>query len=340
MEEDINIDELLNSYLDGELTQRHQTEVGRLISHDAEVAKRLRELEKCKMMVSSLPYDEAPAGMAEQIKASLKRRAIIGQRPHRIEQRAGARHLLVRKVLTAAAVIVLATIFGGVIYTILAPQPVKDEPIAVEDMRRIASEVKVERPEPSIVATAEKSISEAVPTAAEFNGRLELTTSALIAVDAAIKRAIEENYLLEKVSSETRDNERVYALSCGREALSLLLSDLGNIWSRLDSAVLIVESERIDEQILVESVTTEQIAKLVNQDSFQERIAMAKDFAVFNKMSELLPGREVFAVVEDRRPALISIPKPVLTSSEKAVKKLAQAEDRGKVHLAIVVVGR
>ena len=339
MEEDINIDELLNSYLDGELTQRHQTEVGRLISHDAEVAKRLRELEKCKMMVSSLPYDEAPAGMAEQIKASLKKRAIIGQRPHRIEQRAGARHLLVRKVLAAAAVILLAVIFGGVIYTILAPEPVKDEPIAVEDMRRIASGVKVERPEPSIVATAGKSIGGAVP-AVEFNGRLELTTSALIAVDAAIKRAIEENYLLEKVSSETRDNERVYALSCGREALSLLLSDLGNIWSRLDSAVLIVESERIDEQILVESVTTEQIAKLVNQDSFQERIAMAKDFAVFNKMSELLPGREVFAVVEDRRPALISIPKPVLTSSEKAVKKLAQAEDRGKVHLAIVVVGR
>jgi len=339
MEEDINIDELLSSYLDGELTQRHQTEVGRLISHDAEVAKRLRELEKCKMVVSSLPYDEAPAGMAEQIKASLKKRAIIGQRPHRIEQRAGARHLLVRKVLAAAAVILLAVIFGGVIYTILAPQPVKDEPIAVEDMRRIASGVKVERPEPSIVATAGKSIGGAVP-AVEFNGRLELTTSALIAVDAAIKRAIEENYLLEKVSSETRDNERVYALSCGREALSLLLSDLGNIWSRLDSAVLIVESERIDEQILVESVTTEQIAKLVNQDSFQERIAMAKDFAVFNKMSELLPGREVFAVVEDRRPALISIPKPVLTSSEKAVKKLAQAEDRGKVHLAIVVVGR
>ena len=241
MKEDMSINELLNSYLDGELAQRHQTEVGRLISHDAEVAKHLRELEKCKMLVSSLPYDEAPAGMAERIKASLRKRAVVGQRPYRIEERAGARHLLVRKVLAAAAMIVLAAIFGGVIYTILAPQPVSDEPIAVEDMRQVAREVKVEKPEPSIVATAEKSVGGAV-LAAEFNGRLELTTSALIAVDAAIKRAIEENYLLEKVSSETRDNERVYALSCSREALSLLLSDLGNIWSRLDSAVLIVES--------------------------------------------------------------------------------------------------
>ena len=339
MKEDMSINELLNSYLDGELAQRHQTEVGRLISHDAEVAKHLRELEKCKMLVSSLPYDEAPAGMAERIKASLRKRAVVGQRPYRIEERAGARHLLVRKVLAAAAMIVLAAIFGGVIYTILAPQPVSDEPIAVEYMRQVASEVKIEKPEPSIVATAEKSVGGAV-LAAEFNGRLELTTSALIAVDAAIKRAIEENYLLEKVSSETRDNERVYALSCSREALSLLLSDLGNIWSRLDSAVLIVESERIDEQVLVESVTTEQIAKLVNQGSFQERIAMAKDFAVFNRMSELLPGREVFAAVEDIRPALISIPKPVLTSGEKAVKKSALAEDRGKVHLTIMVVGR
>ena len=60
-QENQNTEELLNSYIDGELTEREKTEVQRLISHDAQVAQRLRELQKSKMLVSSLPRAKAPA---------------------------------------------------------------------------------------------------------------------------------------------------------------------------------------------------------------------------------------------------------------------------------------
>ena len=44
MKQNQNIDELLNGFIDEELTTRQHTEVKRLIKNDAQIAKRLKEL--------------------------------------------------------------------------------------------------------------------------------------------------------------------------------------------------------------------------------------------------------------------------------------------------------
>ena len=49
MKENPNMDELLNSFIDGELPARQQTEVQRLIAHDEKIAQRVRQLQKSKM---------------------------------------------------------------------------------------------------------------------------------------------------------------------------------------------------------------------------------------------------------------------------------------------------
>ncbi len=112
-EKNPNIEELLNSFIDGELTERERTEVQRLISHDAQVAQRLRELQKTQMLVGSLPRAEAPAQIMNGIKASLERDKVSDEpvwSAERFEKRVGARHLLARKVLAAAAMIGLVAI--------------------------------------------------------------------------------------------------------------------------------------------------------------------------------------------------------------------------------------
>ena len=225
--EEQNIEELLNSFIDGELTQREATEVERLIADDARIAQRFRELQKSKMLVGSLPRAEAPAEMADEIKASLGRMTLLGQQAERFDERAGARHLLARKVLATAAMIVLVAILAAVVYTIFAP---------VSGPERPTAEVRV--------------------LAAGFNGRLELKTSDLAAVDSFIKRAIEDN-ALKYTSPGSRRDKTVYALSCSREGLNLLLADLENIWERFDSATLFVETKVFD------GVDTEQIAEIV-----------------------------------------------------------------------------
>lgn len=339
MKENANIDELLSGFIDGELTEREHTEVERLIAHDAGVAQRLRKLQSCRILVSSLPCAEAPAGMVGQIKASLERSAPIVQPPIRIEE-VGARHLFARKVAAAAAMIGLVAVLAGVVYTIVAPENGTERPVAVEGWEQPAGKFEMVKPSPAIVAVTEKPIIRFSLAEMEFSGSLELKTRDLVTVEASINRAIEDNQLLEEVSPERRGDKRVYALSCGREALSLLLADLDNVWGRFDSATLSIETDRLGEQVVVDAVAAQQVVEIVKQDSLEERIELARDFAVLNKMAELSPGREMFAAIDDTKPDLIAIPKPVLTSSEKAIKERPrQSEDDQRVHLTIVVVG-
>jgi hypothetical protein len=338
MKENPNIDELLNGFIDGELTERQHTEVERLIAHDAGVAQRLRELQRCKILVSSLPCAEAPAGMVRQIKASLEASAPIVQPPVRIEQM-GARHLFARKVAAAAAMIGLVAVLAAVVYTIVAPENGTKRPVAVESWEQPARKVETIKPGPTMVAVTEKPITGFSLAGAQFYGSLELKTSDLVTVEASINRVIEDNRLSEKVSPESRGDKSIYAISCSREALSSLLTDLDNIWKRIESATLFVDTDRVGEQVVVDAVATEQVDEIVKQESVERCIAVARDFAVLNKMAGLSPGKEIFAAIDE--PDLITIPKPVLTSSEKVIKKpQSPTEDSQQVHLTIVVVGR
>ncbi|UCF44108.1 MAG: hypothetical protein JSV99_04085, partial [Planctomycetota bacterium] len=271
MKENMDIDELLNGFIDGELSAREHTEAQRLIAHDAGVAQRLRELESCKILVSSLPCAEAPAGMVKQIKASLEKSTPIVQPPLRIEH-VGARHLLVRKVAAVAAMVGLVAVLAAVIYTIVAPESSTKRPVAVEDWDRPVGELKTIKPGPGLAAVTEKPILKSGLTEMEFAGRLELETKELAIVEASINRAIEDNRLLEKIVPKSEGNKRVYALNCSREGLRLVLADLDNIWKRFDSATLLVETDRFGEQVVVEAVATEQVIEIVKQDSLETRI--------------------------------------------------------------------
>lgn len=343
MKENSNIDELLNSFIDGELTERQRTEVQRLIAHDEQIAEQLKRLEKCKTLVGSLPCAEAPAEMLEDIKASLERRTLLGQPGYdgeRFSEREGTKHLLIRRVTAAAAMIGLIAVLAVVIYTIVAPEGTAEKPVAVEDWRQPTGKVDTEKPRPAIAAIAEKSIAKAGINETNFNGRLELKTGAITAVNAFINRAIANNGLSESVSSETDGDKSIYAIGCSRESLNLLLADLGSIWPKFDSATLFVETEQLGRQIAVESVDAEQIAEIVNQDSSKSCIQTAKDFAVLNNMARLLPGREILTAIDNKRPNLLTIPKPVLTSAERAIKKPeAPTQGGAKLHLTIVVAG-
>ncbi len=94
-----NIERLLNGYIDGELTVRQQTEVKRLLGNDPMVARRLRQLEKCKRLLTSLPPAQAPAEMTQDIISRLARRSLLGEEPTAVAEDAGVRDLFMRKLL-------------------------------------------------------------------------------------------------------------------------------------------------------------------------------------------------------------------------------------------------
>ncbi len=337
MKENTNIDDLLNGFIDGELTQRQLTEVQRLVAHDTTVVERLNQLQKCKQLVNALPRAEAPADMTERIKTSLERRTLLGQGEHEVafDQRQGARHLQIRRILSAAAMILLLAVFGIVIYTIIGPDSSPDSHYVVESPYKPAEKVKPQKPAPVMVA--EKK--EPAPAILEFNTKLELKTKAFVAIDTFIENAIDDNSLVQKVGLKAATYKSAYSLTCSREGLSSLMADLASIWNEFDSANLSVATEKADSQFIIKDVTAEQIAEIARQDDFQKSIKLAKDFAVLNDLGRSLPGKEVILAAKGKRPALVTIPKPVLTSSEKTIKKPTKWEDSEKINLTIIVLG-
>jgi len=318
------IDELLNSYIDDELTAEQKAEVERLIDQDAKIAQRLRQLQKCRILIGSMPYAEAPSSVLEGVRASLAGRVLPSEEQPAYEEQAGKKYVLLRKVLAAAAMVGLAAVLSVVIHRIVPIQTAPEKPVAVED--RTAESIK---PAARMVA------------ASGFSGRLELKTSALNAVDAFIKSAIDDNGLSASINPERRQGRRIYSLSCTRDGLNSLLADLDNIWSELDSATLFVNTEVFGTQTVIDAVTTKQIAEIAGQDSPERRIELAKDFAVLNNMAENLPDKEIRVAIEAGDSSLTQqwrILKPVLTSNQKAVKKPAdQAQEKQTVRLTIIL---
>lgn len=305
------IDELLNSYIDDELTAEGRAEVERLIDQDAKIAQRLRQLQKCQILVGSMPVNEAPASVLEGVRASLAGSSLPSEKQPAYEQQAGKKYLRLRKVLAAAAMIALAAVLSAVIRRFMPPQNAPEKPAA------------------HMVA------------ASGFSGRLELKSSSMKAVDAFIKSAIDDNGLSVSINPEGRQSRRVYSLDCTREGLHALLDDLDNIWTELDSATLFVNTENFGTQTVVDAVTTRQIAEIAGQDSSERRIELAKDFAVLNNMAEHLPDKEIRAAIDAGNSSLTKqwpILKPVLTSNQKAVKKPAEpAQEKQKVRLKIIL---
>jgi hypothetical protein len=359
MKENPNIDELLNSFIDGELTQRQFTEVQRLITHDEQIARRLRELQKCKILVSSLPSAEAPAWLADEIKTTLERRTLLGPPKRHYEEIQGARHLLIRNVLSAAAMIGLITVLAAVIYTILAPEGVEDKPFVFEDWGQptreivaakpelsVAKDIEIERPQPSIAAVAgTKGAENGVPVVSveesvRFNMRLELETGGLPAVSAFISKAIGDNGLFEREAQAYQNEGGRYAFSCSREVMGLFLADLENVWDKFESAKLFVETGEEGDEVVIEGVTVKQIDEIINKDGFEKGIEVARDFAVLNNMHKLLPGKEIYASIDADTSDLSIIPKPVLTSGNEAIQRAREEIDESqKVHLTILIIG-
>jgi hypothetical protein len=329
MKDNKNIDELLNSFIDGELDPRHETEVKRLLAHDAQIAERLRQLEKTKMLVGSLPSAEAPPSLLYDIKSSLERRTLLEGMAENRERKKGARQLIFRKLVTAAAMIALAGGLVIVIYDILAPVSRPEAPVAM-DTRRPVTETAAEKP------------SSLFP-AAEFNGTLELATSSFMAVEAVINRAIYINEIEHTTDSKGGLEKLTYRLTCGQQDLAALMQDVQNIWPKIASATLRIEAGTAGSEISVDNVTPDQVNCLAVEKTLEKRIELAGEFAALNTSPPRQPDEKLPAVADNAKQDLSAIPrpipKPLLTSAEKTTEKTQSGigDDR-QINLTIELI--
>jgi len=308
------MDELLNGYIDDELGARQHTEVERLIANDAQIRQRLRHLQKCKALLGSMPCDDAPPRVLQGLQASIASTARLHDQSS-YNQRAGRIHLLARKALSAAAMLALAALLGAVIYTILAPETVTDAP---RDF------VKIDKPANPVL-----------PVLA-FSGKLELKTGYPAEVGAIIGATIEENGISDSGEGIRESNKRIHYLRCDREDLNSVLASLDAVWTRLDSAQMVLNTEVFGDEVAVDAVTTEQIAEIIDRDNNEERVELAKDFHLLNTIKQNMPGNTTLAAIQGE-PANAIIPKPIITGGQNTATKPAKPDAERTIRLTIIL---
>jgi hypothetical protein len=303
-----NLEELLNSYIDGELSERQCNEVKRLIAHNEEAAELLKELQKYKALLGSLPRAGAPAHLFENVRATLERRVLLGEYAGKANARAGAAHLFARRMAAAAAMIALVGVLGIVIYNIVKPEA--------------APPVNVGKMFPTAITQPENTLAKL---------ELQFQTEQATAVNQFIYRnIILDNGLEKNVTIDRRHDKNVYLFSCGRARAGMVLEELGTIWDKFKDVRLFVNGT--DSSIV--NVTAAQAIQIAKETSAQEQIKLAKDFAAANAG----PDKQAVTAVEDKGKAGITITKPALTTGAPKPGPNEPA-DTNKISLTIVVTG-
>ncbi len=325
-----NLDELLSSFMDGELSPRQRTEVQRMAAHDPAVARRLRQLQNCRTLLCSLPPAEAPGDMLEQIQQSLERETLLQEHPVSAKRSAGVVHLVFRKFVAAAAMISLLAVLGAVVYQIVAPVP-GSHPITTASYP------------PQPVPDNMGGLAPATAVAdAGFSGRLELRTAAFVSTDAYVKREIENCGLVNLAEAEMASDRRVYRVVSSREGINRLVASLGGVWQDFHSASLQVGSlNGTADPVNIESVTPEQVAAVVARNSTEASIQTAAAYAVMNRVMRNLPGGE-FPLIHDDLGSLLAMdmaPRPKLTGPEEPIKAThTPAQGTAQASLTIVLL--
>ena len=337
-EQNPKIEELLNGYIDDELSADERSQVERLVSENSGVAQRLHQLEKCKSLVSSLPPAEPPAAVVAGIKELIRSHPIVAAASEANKQQ-GARHLFIRQALAASIIIGLVGIMGAVVYKIVGPEETATPIVAMKSaptIKPVATPVATKPQETEkviLVAAAEDATSVGIYS-------LQLQTADFAAVDAYVNKLLEESPWLRYEATKDQPGKSEYKILCSRGGLEAMMNDLATVWSRFDSTTLVVHTDNLGQYVTVTSVKPEQIADIARQNTIDKRVKLAKDFAVINSVSQIMPEEKMLALTDRSLSDLTTIPKPVLTSGDKnAVTAPKGAWDKIQVDLNIVVAG-
>ncbi|MDD5458769.1 MAG: hypothetical protein PHF37_05205 [Phycisphaerae bacterium] len=318
-ENNIHIDEMLNSFLDGELQGRQLTEMERLVSNDVEIAAKLKKLQKCRSLLNVLPTEQAPHQILEEVKIALERRSLLGHEQETFSNKRGARHLLLRKALSAAALILLAIGFLSVIYEIVVPSE-KGTPFMV-----------LNEPEITAVPQTQPIIEQPIVAKSEplrINGILAVRTSAPNAVKAYIARAAAG--LAVKDDGGLYDDS-TFVIAADQPQMKLLLADVAKIWDRFSSTQFTLDD---GDAVTIENVRPNQLAEIFTQDSQDKLFALSKDLAMVNKISADILGSDLLAYTDPSRDKTLPAVEPVLTRTEPASK---QAVENPNLYLTIKI---
>ena len=118
----VETDELISLYLDGQASERQQTELKRLIRNDPTLADRIKTMYRQKKILNALPIETAPASLLEDIRSAMERNLILENTPAPPQSILASSHLAMRRMLAIAAMILVPMgLLALVVFQIIKP---------------------------------------------------------------------------------------------------------------------------------------------------------------------------------------------------------------------------
>ena len=285
-----NLEEMLSDYIDGELSDRKQTELKRLMEHDEALKERLSELEKQKQLLNSMPAAEAPEGLLDDVMGSLERKFLLNEYSAVSEETDGHKTLFVRRLLTAAIIMVLFGGLAALVINIIMP------PIGQKNNNFVNNDLPTYNPLNMPGGSDNAFVPE--DKTPVFVASLNLETHHTIAMNSFIKKAIFNNDLSDYAAMPKSDgSETEIKLTGPIDKIETFLGDMKAEWGRCRGTSLAVYDHAMDRDIVIEDVTAEQMLRIFGEGKFYTRMQKVNDIADFNKAN---PERTYLAVTEDK----------------------------------------
>jgi hypothetical protein len=323
-----NIEELLNEYVDGELSERKYTELKRMMEHDPELLERFNQLKKQKQILNAMPVEAAPAGLLDEVVGSMERKLILNEYSAVSVESEGIKNLIFRRLMTAAVAMVLFGGLGGLIYKIIAPPKMessKELAVIVED-----TDIELSMGFDPV----KKDLADAIVDNPVFRASLHLKTEHAIAMNSFIKKSIFNHDMNGFVNPpENEGTSSTVRITCGIDRIVELVNDLQSEWDKCKEADLSIYDHALAREIVIERISSKQLVDVFSENKFYTRMQVAKDYADFNRLNPY--GNRILVASNEMSNEAVM---PELTSVTR-VKSQNRLDGGEKISLVITVTG-
>ncbi|MFA6186817.1 MAG: hypothetical protein WC770_06375 [Phycisphaerae bacterium] len=336
------IEELLNSYIDGELDERKSNEVKRLIDHDKKIFDIYDSLKRYKDLMDSVSQIPCPDGLGDNINKHLERQILLADTSV-YSHSAGRRHLIIRRFMTAAAMIALAAVLSFVILDIFIPKSSRDKFFADAMRKKTFKEALYEKPFPNESAsTAQQQDIPIIPAKSSgvpLVAVLTLETKNPIEVDWLVAKALTTTGIFNQTTAIDRQPGSVkYVINCSNESVVKLLAELSFVWPQCRSAKLDIGTEQTGKYITVNNISAQQAMDICKADAYPVRLRMANDLAAINKAAA--ENIEKLYALNSIDYEQLYAQKPALASAEKLPDANLPVNGDRTAAITIIVIGK
>jgi len=261
--------EMLSAFLDGELSPAQSKKLQRRLDEDPHARQLLKELRQVSAQIGNLPSVSAPPDLSGGVVQQLERDWLL-DREDIVAEMAGRKHLRWRRLLTAAAVLVLAGAVTLIVYQVL--YNVQNNPLTPSDPLIIANLPENPSEPDKIVGSPDDKIPEQnqsspplkTPTINISRLHFVLNETEVPALTPRLEILFKDLQIEDVVRTSLDESHLQFAFICPPETCRRLYQALKNDHNRID---VLVSDDLTPNEFRITGASVDQLMTLAGESN-------------------------------------------------------------------------